>query len=181
MQRSVLIEEWCTLHSFTYKRRVNLFPEEISAINRQSRDHGNDGRDVFATTKMFMHSTNLHAPPLLVLPVDRLRRIATREPRTALPAHPFMEDRLKELNAAAKLFKDEKNKLYDYYVPAASKYYLDLIEARRADLSHFQPAAPPGGLESFPTGGAGRISVKSTGAPPGGLESSPPGGAAGRT
>ena len=131
MQRSVLIEEWCTLHSFTFKWRVNLFPEEISAINRQSRDHGNDGRDVFATTKMFMHSTNLHAPPLLVLPVDRLRRIATREPRRVLPAHPFMEDRLKELNAAAKLFKNEKNKLYDYYVPAASKYYLDLIEARR--------------------------------------------------
>ena len=94
-----------------------------------SRDWSSDPRDVFALTKLYMHSTNLHAPPLLVLPTECRLRVQGREPAKMLPVKPLDPDRVNDLRAAAKFFSDPKHKLYDYYLPATSEYYNQLINA----------------------------------------------------
>ena len=153
-------DEMDTLHSFIFKCRRNLFPEEQSAIDGSSRDRGGDGGDVFALTKLYMHSTGLFAPPLRVLPTESRRRALLTEPSQLLQMKPLDEDRLKELAAAATLFSDSKRKLLDFYKPAASAFYRELIGAaarrklgtsvflrtHRANSAQIEPA----GSEHFP-------------------------------
>ena len=133
MNRSVLQEDVDTLHSFIFKCRRNLFPEEQNAIDKSSRDRGADDGDVFALTKLYMHDTGLHAPPLCVLPTESRRRVLHREPPRLLPAKPMDGDRAKELEAAAVFLSDGKYKLLDFHRPAAAAFYRELIgaEARR--------------------------------------------------
>ena len=115
---------------------------------------------MFALTKMYRHSIDYHAPPLLVLPAERQRRIGLREPSRLLPAKPLDDERVKDLRKAANLFSDPKNKLYDDFMPAAAAYYEELIGAdslRRLPTSAFLRShvvssrrIEPTGNEHFP-------------------------------
>ena len=60
-------------HAFTYKVRRDLTKAERNMIPNSARGFHGDEADVFACVKTYMHSTALQQPPLMVLPLDRLR------------------------------------------------------------------------------------------------------------
>ena len=72
------------VHSFNYKCREDLTGQEAAQVRQQPRFHVPHNEDVFCITKRWMHS-DMAAAPVLVLPKERLDRLATPGP-TSLKA-----------------------------------------------------------------------------------------------
>ena len=66
-------------HAFTYKLRQDLTRKEQGMMMRRDRGFHGDPRDVFVCVKAFMHSTEVKKP-VMVLPVDRARRVVQKCP-----------------------------------------------------------------------------------------------------
>lgn len=114
-----------TPHSFAFKRRQDLFPEERKEIYRGlSRDFSSDSGDVFCLCKAFMHSTVLSQPPLLVFPKSFLRRLQRRDgPPTYQERHDIDKDRKEDIEKRMDILGSPENDAVDVFLPKAVEYY----------------------------------------------------------
>ena len=90
------------MHSFCYKLREDLTGDEAVAVRRAPGFSVPHAEDVFCITKRWMHS-DIAAPPVLVLPKERLDLLHTPGP-TDLKAktHPMTAARQRELRDLAR-------------------------------------------------------------------------------
>ena len=124
-------EDITTPHSFAFKRRQDLFPEERAMLaSGQSRDFADEHGDVFVLTKTYMHSKVLSQPPLLCFPKAFVNRLSSQGgPSTLLERLEVSDDRAKQLRKRRRLLSGERavshvgNDALDLYCVAAAEYY----------------------------------------------------------
>ena len=103
-------EDITTPHSFAFKRRQDLFPEERGMLaSGRSRDFAGDHGDVFVLTKTYMHSEVLSQPPLLCFPKAFVNHLSSKGgPSTLVERHAVSEDREKSLRKRSKLLSGQR-------------------------------------------------------------------------
>ena len=131
-QRSNKQESLTPLHSFSYKRREHLFPEEkamLTAGSTRSPD-APGASDVFCLTKVYMHETKLHQPPLMVLPGAKAGLVLPRAgPSSLKETRECPHDkRRSDLRDMAQELRNPANRLLQYYLPATADYYDALVQ-----------------------------------------------------
>ena len=109
-----------TPHAFSYKRRADLLTEEKRSLTSAAGLPG----DVFCLVKSYMHDSNLHQPPLLVLPADRLRALMQASPDKLCLREELHLARKEQLLQLADLLEKE-----EYHYPAAARYIRGLATA----------------------------------------------------
>ena len=132
-QRSNKQDSLTPLHSFTYKRREHLFPEEKAMLSSSGPCRSPEAPgagDVFCLTKVFMHETRLHQPPLLVLPGAKAGLVVPRSGPPGLKETRECPhgDRRKDLRDMAAELRKPANRLLQYYLPATADYYDALVQ-----------------------------------------------------
>ena len=120
-----------TVHSIYFKSRCFLFPaEKKQLLLGESRDFSSNNRDVFACFKVYMHSTSLSQPPLLIIPVMWRNRLVGKEggPQSLTDRVVVDAKRQYDLLKRAKLLSNPVNHMFDIYFPYAAIYYRQLVE-----------------------------------------------------
>jgi hypothetical protein len=142
-------------HSFSYKLRADLTPDECSWLRCEPTDHGFpvDDLDVFCIVKEFMHSRRANGPPVLILPDCRFLLLATPGPiGTHYKTKGMSGARRENLKELAEALED----LTRHWRPQHS--YVEAAADLRV-LAQGRPPerAPPGWLEAFEDPSVGHL------------------------
>jgi hypothetical protein len=118
-------------HSFSYKRRSDLAPDEMQLLSKESRSPGvpsylgaKSPNDVMCCVKTYMRDTKLQQAPVLVLPAGRVENMKSLEPETAVRLAQLSS---KQINHWLELADICQERLQ---LPEASKALRDLVKIR---------------------------------------------------
>jgi hypothetical protein len=129
--RSKWDDSTTTLHSFAFKCRRDLFPDETHLLSLgRSKDWSSNPLDVFVLAKKYMHSTSLEQPPLLCLARQYVSAMHGDQPTNIMPRLTIDDDRRKELQKMIGIFDTEKHGSFNLYLPKAAKYYREHLAGR---------------------------------------------------
>ena len=111
------------MHSFCYKLREDLTGEEAAAVRRRRGERPPDLEDVFCITKRWMHSDRA-APPVLVLPKERLNLLPTPGPTDPKmkrkPMTPRRQRELEDLASHLEAMSEDWGANFSYFRAATA-------------------------------------------------------------
>ena len=128
-------------HSFSYKRRADLAPEEMQMLREACRSPGvqkyqgpESPNDVLCCVKTYMRDTRLQQAPVLVLPAGRVENMRSLEPENAVRVTPLTERQINHYLELADICSDRLE------LPEAAQALQDLV------LKRDYPGVPVGWL-----------------------------------